>query len=187
MKEEKKWLLAGAIVVICLALIVFVDNGFSNRLSAENDAYLQRTTPVVLNEASDEMPKSSTHGYGISEYQVLNDVVSQGMVVRQYKRIFKNTARKDYSIENAYKDFADDMEEYKTNLGRDIAMLKEQRPALDNAKYEQANTVKKLEALYVVVSDYKDHLRNLNDTLRYLDECEYALNRVAQQSKLPME
>ena len=187
MKENKKWLLAGVIVVICLALIVFVDNGFSNRLNAENDAYLQRTAPVLLDEASNEMPKSSAYTYGISEYQILNDVASQGMVVRQYKRIFKNTARKDYSVENAYMDFAEDMEEYKTNLGKDIAMLKGQRPALDNAKYEQANTVKKLEALYSVVADYKNHVHNLNDTLRYLDDCEYALNRVYQQSKLPME
>lgn len=185
--EAKKWLLVCGIVILCFAMIVFADNGFANRLSAENDAKIDRATPVVLSEASDEMPSSSSYGYGVTEYQVLNDVVSEGMVIRQYQRIFKNTARKDYSIESAYKDYLSDMEEYRVNLKQDITMLKSMRPALKDAQYEQVNAVKKVERLYDKISDYKNHAHNLKDTLKYLEECEYELNRVSQQAKLPRE
>lgn len=187
MSEFRKWLVA-SFMVITILVLVYLSNGLTApTVNTKEDSNVDISTPVLLSETSDEMPPMASHHYGISEYQLLNDIVSQGMVVSHYKRTFKNTVRQDYDVESAYADFARDMEEYKANLEKDLIELKSLNPKLPNAKYEQKNAIEKVERLYSVISDYPNHLNRTKDTVNYLSQCEYALRRVSNQMKLPTE
>lgn len=184
MGESSKWLAVGFIVVVCSVLLNFSGG---SKISSDHDKQVERETPYSFSKGTDDMPESSNYTYGIKEYQVLNDVVSEGMVIKRYQRIFKNTLRKDYDIEAAYVDFARDMEEYKTHLRNNIADLKAMRPAQEQTRYEQANALKKLEEFYSKLSEYPGRSGNIKDTLKFLDECEYELGKLHQEQKLPKE
>ena len=187
MNETKKWIIA-SFMVITLIVLVYLSNGLNSpQLDSKEDSQIDISTPVLLSEASDEMPPSSIHQYGISEYQILSDIVAQGAIIPQYKRTFKNTARFDCDIESAYSDFASDMEEYRVNLKRDITELRAMNPKLAESKYEQKKALEKVERLYTLVADYPNHTSRVKDTVKYLTECEYALRRVNNQLKLPSE
>ena len=187
MSETRKWLIA-SFMVVTIIILVYLSNGLSApTVNTKEDSGIDIATPVLMSETSDEMPPMASHQYGISEYQILNDIVSQGMVISHYKRTFKNIARQDYDIESAYADFSRDMEEYKTNLKKDLIELKSMNPKLSNAKYEQKDAIEKVERLYSVISDYPNHISRTKDTVNYLSQCEYALRRVSNQMKLPTE
>ena len=55
-----------------------------------------------------------------------------------------------------------------------------------DGKYEQSQTITKLNRLYNKISDYKNHNSHINDTLKFLKECETELNSVNNQAKLPI-
>ena len=187
MNETKKWIIASFMVIILIAL-VYLSNGLNSpKIDSKEDSNLDIATPVLLTETSDEMPPMSIHQYGLSEYQILNDIVAQGSILSHYKRTFKNTARFDYDVESAYADFVNDMEEYRVNLKRDITELKSMNPKLPVSQQEQKKTLEKVERLYTIISDYPNHTSRVQDTVKYLTECEYALRRVNNQMKLPSE
>lgn len=183
MSEAKKWMLSIFIVVLSIIAMACFDGGFRQKLHNENASL--DTTPVVLSDASDEMPESSPYTYGVSEYQIINDMTSQGMVLREYKKVFKNTSRRDYDISEAYHDFDEDMGQYTTHLRQALAALKAQRPAVNESKQEQTDTIAKVEKLYQAVSQYKSHEESPKDTVAFLEDCEYALSRLSLQAKLP--
>lgn len=187
MDETKKYIIAGLIFFVCVILIAGTDSNFSSKINTENDKMLSQSSPLLFSEASDKMPPMSTHQYGMDEYQILNDIVSQGMIISQYKRNFTNTMRNNTDINMVYSDFIRDFEEYRKNLQDDLIRLKSMNPRLENAQYEQGNTIEKVERLYTKISDYKNHTTHVNDTVSYLRECEYELRRVSAQSKLPLE
>ena len=133
----------------------------------------------------EEMPESSNHTYGTSEYQILNDIASKGMVIRQYKRTFMNLGHRDYDISAAYRDFDKDMEQFASYLKQDILRLRSLRPAQADAMASQHDAIVRAERLYQVIARYNQHEFDTRDTLAYLDDCAYALDRLSLQSKLP--
>lgn len=187
MNETRKWIVAVFMVVILIALVYLSSGLNAPKIDSKEDAGIEIATPVLLSEVSDEMPPMSIHQYGLSEYQILNDIVAQGSIISQYKRTFKNTARLDYDVEGTYLDFVNDMEEYRVNLKRDLTELKSMNPKLEVSQYEQQKAIEKVERLYVLVAEYPEHTKRLKDTVKYLTECEYALRRVSNQMKLPSE
>ena len=116
---------------------------------------------------------------------MLNDIVSGGYVISQYKRVFTNGSRMDYDVEAAYSDYARDFEKYRHDLRQDIEYLKSLNPKLQDARYQQNDTLGKAERLYMKVSEYDSHMENVKDTIQYLSECQYELNRISIQSNLP--
>ena len=185
MDETKKYIIAGVIFFICIALVSLSDTNFTSRVNKENDKMFNQTTALSLDTASDKMPPMSSHQYGLDEYQILNDIVSQGMIISQYKRNFSISSRNNIDVVKLYSDFSYDFEEYKKHIHDDLVLLQSMNPKLADAQYEQKNTIEKVERLYEKISDYKNHLNNTNDTISYLRECEYELRRVSAQSKLP--
>lgn len=137
------------------------------------------------NSLSQEMPADSIYQYGTREYVVINDMVSKGMVLRQYKRTFTNLTRQNFDVAATYRDFDRDMEQYARYLKEDIIKLQSYRPARDGAKQSQADTLERAKELYTIVLQYKQHEDSPKDTLEYLGNCLFELDRLNQQSKLP--
>lgn len=132
-----------------------------------------------------EMPESSSYTYGTEELITINDVTSKGLFLRQYKRTFTNLTHRDYDVSATYRDFDRDMEQYNMYLKQAIMKLRAQRPARDVSKQSQADSLERIEKLYREVSKYKQHEHSINDTLEYLGNCIYELDRVSLQAKLP--
>lgn len=168
---------------------VFLGIGVISFLAAvtESPSIASRETRDVpeANMLSQEMPPDSSYSYGTREYVVINDMVSKGMVLRQYKRTFMNLTRQNADVEAAYREFDRDMEQYTRYLKEDILKLQSYRPARDGSKQSQMDTLERAKNLYTIVSQYRQHEAGPKDTLEFLGNCLFELGRLNQQSKLP--
>lgn len=191
MDNTKKYILAFLLVILCFFMCYLMKgdsySGFNNNLSQnKNTEYaFSKQNAVSLNNTSDDMPPISSIQYGFNENRILNSIVSEGYFISSYKRTFVNRERNDYDVESRYSDFNHDFEQYRIQLKNHLIDLKSANPKLDDAKFEQRNTVEKVERLYNIISEYSNHNTNIKDTISYLKECEYELNRVSLQNKLP--
>ena len=191
MNETRKWLVAAFMVFLCVVMLVLTfgttKHFFLDNRTTDSDVVFDKESPVSLADYSDEMPYAGSHTYGIDEYKILNNIVSEGGIIAQYKMLFTNLKRKDYDIDSTYEDFDHDFAEYAEHLKEYLVDLKSMRPAVDTSRMEQEQTVEKVARLYNVIREYRNHNTRLNDTLRYLDTCEYELSRVSAQMKLPIQ
>ena len=158
----------------------FIGNGTMER--AAHDTDLKASS---LSEASDDMPEVSDYTYGISEYQILSESVNNGMIIHDYRKIFANTSRRNYDVEDTYRKFSSDMEEYRKNISRNILQLQSLRPATPHSRSAQASSIKRLESLHAIVAEHERHMRSIKETLEYLQNCEQELTRLSSQMKLP--
>lgn len=191
MNETRKWFVAAFMVFLCVVMLVLTfgttKHFFLDNRTTDSDSVFDKESPVSLADYSDEMPYAGSHTYGIDEYKILNNIVSEGGIITQYKMLFKNLKRRDYDIDSTYEDFDHDFAEYAEHLKGYLVDLKSMRPAVDTSSMEQEQTVEKVARLYNAIRDYRNHNTRLNDTLRYLDNCEYELSRVSAQMKLPIQ
>ena len=177
-ESQKKFLMAVLVGLSAISLFSAI---------SDSPSVPSRDT-VDVPEATDlmqEMPASSATTYGTEEYIIINDMTSKGMTLRQYKRTFMNMSHRNYDVEQTYKDFDRDMAQYARYLKEDIMKLRAQRPARAKSMQSQADTLERAEQLYNIVSQYKQHEFAVKDTLEYIGDCLYALDRVSQQAKLP--
>lgn len=131
-----------------------------------------------------ELPESSNATYSTAEYTIINDVTTKGMVLRQYKRTLTGSAHKNLDLERVYKDYDRDMEQYSRYIKEDYLKLQAQRPARESGQQAQVDTLSRLGALYERVSTFRQHETSIQDTLSYLNDCIYDLERVSQQAKM---
>lgn len=186
MNETQKWFAVGFLVLLCVVLIVISDSNTFTRTTSSIDRTFDSQSAVSLSTTSaDDMPPMSNNQYQVEELKMLNDIVSGGYVISQYKRVFTNGSRMDYDVEAAYSDYARDFGKYRHDLRQDIEYLKSLNPKLQDARYQQNDTLEKAERLYMKISEYDSHTSNVRDTIQYLNECQYELNRLSIQSKLP--
>ena len=164
-------------------------------------------------ELIQQMPNSSSYTYSTNEFMVLNDMVAKGMVLRHYRRTFANleseyrNIREKYKdlgnnteydeyirqsltkhqakLRGIYKDFGKDMEQYDVYLRQSLLKLNSYTPSGVIGEKSQVAALIRGESLSWCVSDYKSHMSTAKDTLEYLDDCIYALERASQQTNLP--
>lgn len=185
----QKGIVVASLCLVCFLCIV-ISNGLTGKppaISASDTGGFDIKTPMKMSEVTDEMPPMSQHSYGISEYQVLSDIVSQGGIIAQYRHIFQNRAREDYDIKGAYEDYSTDMLNYKAKLEEHIATLSSLSPATQAAQKQQELTLSKVKQLYAKVAEFDEHQKNPKDTVKYLDSCSMTLRRVNQAMTLPIQ
>ena len=186
--KTKKIAVIGAIVAICVGIIVLT--GDSDRKSVFEDNSILDTkevdvkSPVLLSEVSDEMPPMSTYTYLTEDYRAINDVVSGGAFIENYRRIFTNTLRQDYDINATYEDFNNDFARYARDIRNTISKIEAMRPEQPDGRLQQRETLEKMNRLYATVSNY-DEQRNIKQTIKFLNDCRQDLQRLQQQQKLP--
>lgn len=130
----------------------------------------------LFSEASDRMPDMSAPTYETEEYRLLNDIVTEGNIIYQYRSYFINRQRVDYDIEARYDDFNTDFERYYQHIGQTISHLNSLNPTY--VKLQQRETIDDLIRFYKKIGEYKEHNTHLNDTIQYLTECYYELQRI---------
>lgn len=107
MNETQKWFVGGFLVLLCVVLIVISDSNIFTRTTSSIDRTFDSQSAVSLSTTSaDDMPPMSNNQYQVEELKMLNDIVSGGYVISQYKRVFTNGSRMDYDVEAAYSDYA---------------------------------------------------------------------------------
>lgn len=186
--KTKKIAVIGAIVAICVGIMVLT--GDSDRKSVFEDNSILNTkevdvkSPVLLSEVSDEMPPMSTYTYLTEDYRAINDVVSGGAFIENYRRIFTNTLRQDYDINATYEDFNTDFARYARDIRNTISKIEAMRPEQPDGRLQQRETLEKMNRLYATVSSY-DEQRNIKQTIKFLNDCRQDLQRLQQQQKLP--
>ena len=186
--KTKKIAVIGAIVAICVGIMVLT--GDSDRKSVFEDNSILNTkevdvkSPVLLSEVSDEMPPMSTYNYLTEDYRAINDVVSGGAFIENYRRIFTNTLRQDYDINATYEDFNTDFARYARDIRNTISKIEAMRPEQPDGRLQQRETLEKMNRLYATVSSY-DEQRNIKQTIKFLNDCRQDLQRLQQQQKLP--
>ena len=186
--KTKKIAVIGAIVAICVGIMVLT--GDSDRKSVfENNSILDTKevdvkSPVLLSEVSDEMPPMSTYTYLTEDYRAINDVVSGGAFIENYRRVFTNTLRQDYDINATYEDFNTDFARYARDIRNTISKIEALRPEQPDGRLQQRETLEKMNRLYATVSSY-DEQRNIKQTIKFLNDCRQDLQRLQQQQKLP--
>jgi hypothetical protein len=186
--KTKKIAVIGAIVAICVGIMVLT--GDSDRKSVFEDNSILDTkevdvkSPVLLSEVSDEMPPMSTYTYLTEDYRAINDVVSGGAFIENYRRIFTNTLRQDYDINATYEDFNTDFARYARDIRNTISKIEAMRPEQPDGRLQQRETLEKMNRLYATVSSY-DEQRNIKQTIKFLNDCRQDLQRLQQQQKLP--
>lgn len=186
--KTKKIAVIGAIVAICVGIIVLT--GDSDRKSVFEDNSILDTkevdvkSPMLLSEVSDEMPPMSTYTYLTEDYRAINDVVSGGAFIENYRRIFTNTLRQDYDINATYEDFNTDFARYARDIRNTISKIEAMRPEQPDGRLQQRETLEKMNRLYATVSNY-DEQRNIKQTIKFLNDCRQDLQRLQQQQKLP--
>lgn len=186
--KTKKIAVIGAIVTICVGIMVLT--GDSDRKSVFEDNSILDTkevdvkSPVLLSEVSDEMPPMSTYTYLTEDYRAINDVVSGGAFIENYRRVFTNTLRQDYDINATYEDFNTDFARYARDIRNTISKIEAMRPEQPDGRLQQRETLEKMNRLYATVSSY-DEQRNIKQTIKFLNDCRQDLQRLQQQQKLP--
>lgn len=186
--KTKKIAVIGAIVAICVGIMVLT--GDSDRKSVFEDNSILDTkevdvkSPVLLSEVSDEMPPMSTYTYLTEDYRAINDVVSGGAFIENYRRVFTNTLRQDYDINATYEDFNTDFARYARDIRNTISKIEAMRPEQPDGRLQQRETLEKMNRLYATVSSY-DEQRNIKQTIKFLNDCRQDLQRLQQQQKLP--
>lgn len=186
--KTKKIAVIGSIVAICVGIMVLT--GDSDRKSVFEDNSILDTkevdvkSPVLLSEVSDEMPPMSTYTYLTEDYRAINDVVSGGAFIENYRRIFTNTLRQDYDINATYEDFNTDFARYARDIRNTISKIEAMRPEQPDGRLQQRETLEKMNRLYATVSNY-DEQRNIKQTIKFLNDCRQDLQRLQQQQKLP--
>lgn len=186
--KTKKIAVIGAIVAICVGIMVLT--GDSDRKSVFEDNSILDTkevdvkSPVLLSEVSDEMPPMSTYTYLTEDYRAINDVVSGGAFIENYRRVFTNTLRQDYDINATYEDFNTDFARYARDIRNTISKIEAMRPEQPDGRLQQRETLEKMNRLYATVSSY-DKQRNIKQTIKFLNDCRQDLQRLQQQQKLP--
>lgn len=186
--KTKKIAVIGAIVAICVGIMVLT--GDSDRKSVFEDNSILNTkevdvkSPVLLSEVSDEMPPMSTYTYLTEDYRAINDVVSGGAFIENYRRVFTNTLRQDYDINATYEDFNTDFARYARDIRNTISKIEAMRPEQPDGRLQQRETLEKMNRLYATVSSY-DEQRNIKQTIKFLNDCRQDLQRLQQQQKLP--
>ena len=186
--KTKKIAVIGAIVAICVGIMVLT--GDSDRKSVFEDNSILDTkevdvkSPVLLSEVSDEMPPMSTYTYLTEDYRAINDVVSGGAFIENYRRVFTNTLRQDYDINATYDDFNTDFARYARDIRNTISKIEAMRPEQPDGRLQQRETLEKMNRLYATVSSY-DEQRNIKQTIKFLNDCRQDLQRLQQQQKLP--
>lgn len=186
--KTKKIAVIGAIVAICVGIMVLT--GDSDRKSVFEDNSILDTkevdvkSPVLLSEVSDEMPPMSTYNYLTEDYRAINDVVSGGAFIENYRRVFTNTLRQDYDINATYEDFNTDFARYARDIRNTISKIEAMRPEQPDGRLQQRETLEKMNRLYATVSSY-DEQRNIKQTIKFLNDCRQDLQRLQQQQKLP--
>ena len=179
-KTQKKGIIGGVLIGIFVISFISVVSDYPSIPSKDT-----RNIPEA-NSISQTMPEESSYTYGTNEYIIINDMMSKGMILKQYKRIFTNLTHKNYyDVADIYSDFDRDMEQYSRYLKEDIIKLQAMRPARDTSKTSQSDTLERAKRLYTKVSQYNIHESDINDTLNYLANCNYELERLSQQVKLP--
>lgn len=177
-KEKKDKYIALIIIVFLIVAIIVLSARVPNSRNTTKDFENSPTiaSQSLFSEASDKMPDMSAPTYETEEYRLLHDVITEGAIIYQYKNYFINRQHVDYDIEARYDDFNVDFERYYQHIGQTISHLRSLNPTY--VKAQQKETVDDLIRFYKKIGEYKKHNTHLKDTIQYLTECSYELQRV---------
>ena len=169
--------------------IAFVGISIVSLISALSDSPTMPPRSLAdIPDAADliqQMPDSSDYTYGTSEFEILNEVVAKGMVLRHYQRTFASLTPGNRNGNETYQSFEKDMEQYSIYLRRSLLKLQSSSPSEKNGMQSRTYALERIERLSSCVALYKQHVFDVKDTLDYLNECIFALERVSQQTELP--
>lgn len=167
--------------IICLCLFITGISYILYNIMSSTGVYSWIPTPIMSKGDLQKMPTSSSYDYKFKENIIIHKILNDGKFLHLYYISFNNS---NYDIDRHYTEFNSDMETYLKELQISKDKLSELNPSSMIEKSQQQNTLKKIDTLYTLIEDYRNHEKTSKDTVNYLSECRMELSRLFNSDKI---